>query len=129
MKESVLPNDHDTSSPAGALVRVLMDGPTGGMIHSTVPIGQTNRPVVHRTVYEFWYVLEGAGEIWRHDGQHEKITSLTPGTSIDIEPGTAFQYRNVSPDADFKFICVTMPPWPGSDEATSVAKGAWEPSV
>lgn len=106
-----------------------MDGPTGGMIHSTVPAGQTNRPVVHRTVYEFWYVLEGVGEIWRHDGQQEKLTSLTPGTSIDIEPGTVFQYRNISKDADFKFICVTMPPWPGSDEAAYVAKGAWEPTV
>jgi len=129
MKESILPIDHDTSSPAGALVRIIMDGPTGGMIHSTVPVGQTNKPVAHRSVYEFWYILEGEGEIWRRRGQQEKITPLTPGTSIDIEPGTAFQYRNVSSTADLKFICVTMPPWPGNDEAVYVMQGAWEPSI
>lgn len=106
-----------------------MDGPTGGMIHSTVPVGQTNRPVVHKTVYEFWYVLDGHGEIWRSKGQFEKITPLMPGTSIDIAPGTAFQYRNVSSDADLKFICITMPPWPGSGEASYVSRGAWEPTV
>ena len=129
MQEHVLPRDPDTTSPPGSLVRLLIRGPRGGMIQSTVPVGLTTRPIRHRTVYEIWYVLEGEGELWRSDAQQEKITPLVPGTTIDLVPGTAFQFRNLSADTDLKFICVTMPPWPGDDEAIPVAHGAWEPSA
>lgn len=76
-------------SPAGADIRFLIDGKTGNMIHSTVPPHQINKATVHATVSEFWYVLEGHGEIWRDDGK-ERATSpfLFPGTSIDIPVGT-----------------------------------------
>ena len=127
MKTTMVPEQPDAKSPAGADIRYLMDGKTGGMIHSTVPPHQINRATVHATVSEFWYVLEGHGEIWRDDGQESSITVLVPGTSIDIPVGTAFQYRNVS-DIALKFICVTMPPWPGESEATFV-KGIWQPTI
>ena len=55
-----------------------MDGTTGNMIHSTVPPGQINRATIHSTVSEFWYVLEGIGQIWRKDGTEERVTSLVP---------------------------------------------------
>lgn len=127
MKETPLPVVADAKSPAGADIRLVMDGPTGSMIHSTVPTGQINRATVHRTVSEFWYILEGYGEIWRRDEAEEKITSLVPGLSIDIPVGTSFQYRNVGIDP-LKFICITMPPWPGDQEA-SYLKGVWEPTA
>ena len=127
MKETELPELADAKSPAGADIRFIMDGETGNMIHSTVPPGQINRATVHATVSEFWHVLEGAGEIWRRDGREERITSLVPGVSIDIPVGTAFQYRNVGAQP-LKFICVTMPPWPGDHEASHLP-GAWEPTV
>lgn len=127
MKETMLAEAADAKSPAGADVRFLMEGTTGGMIHSTVPPGQTNRATVHSTVSEFWYILEGNGEIWRRGQNEERITPLVPGVSIDIPVGTAFQYRNVGTDP-LKFICVTMPPWPGDHEA-SFLKGAWAPSI
>jgi mannose-6-phosphate isomerase-like protein (cupin superfamily) len=127
MKTTILPDDPNAKSPAGADIRYLMDSKTGGMIHSTVPPHQINRATVHATVSEFWYVLEGHGEIWRDDGTEDSITVLVPGTSIDIPVGTAFQYRNVS-DSDLKFICVTMPPWPGESEATFV-KGIWQATI
>jgi mannose-6-phosphate isomerase-like protein (cupin superfamily) len=73
-----------------------MDGETGNMIHSTVPPRQVNRATVHATVNEFWYVLEGRGEIWRDDGVESRVTVLVPGTSIDIPAGTAFQYQNLA---------------------------------
>jgi mannose-6-phosphate isomerase-like protein (cupin superfamily) len=104
-----------------------MDGSTGNMIHSTVPPGQINRATVHATVSEFWFVLGGAGEIWRKDAVEEQVTALLPGVSIDIPVGTAFQYRNVG-DAPLTFICISMPPWPGDHEATHLA-GAWVPTV
>ena len=127
MKTTMLPEKSDRKSPAGADIRILMDGKTGGMIHSTVPPHQVNKATVHATVSEFWYVLEGHGEIWRDDGKESDVTVLVPGISIDIPVGTAFQYRNVS-DEELKFICITMPPWPGESEATYV-KGIWQPKI
>ncbi len=93
------------------------------MIHSTVPPGQINRATVHKTVSEFWHVLEGHGQIWREDDAGERIVDLRPGLTIDIPVGTRFQYRNVGTD-DLKFICVTMPPWLGDHEASPV-DGPW----
>lgn len=127
MKTITLPKLPNRKSPAGADVRFLVDGETGGMIHSTVPPHQTNKATVHATVSEFWYVLEGSGEIWRDDGSESGVTKLVEGTSIDIPVGTAFQYRNIS-DQDLRFICITMPPWPGADEAT-IIEGPWKPTV
>lgn len=127
MKTTLLPEKPDAKSPAGADIRFLMDGQFGNMIHSTVPPNQTNRATVHATVSEFWFVLEGRGEIWRDDGVDSSITDLVPGTAIDIPVGTVFQYRNVS-DHDLKFICIAMPPWPGDSEAT-LLDGIWKPSI
>ncbi len=82
---------------------------------------------MHATVSEFWYVLEGEGEIWRYDGVKSHVTALVPGTAIDIPVGTKFQYRNVG-DADLTFICISIPPWPGDSEASYV-EGKWEATV
>ena len=128
MKTTILPDKPDKKSPAGADVRLIMDGITGGMIHSTVPPYQINKPVIHSTVNEFWYVLEGHGEIWRDNGSENSVVSLKPGTSIDIPKGTAFQYRNVSSNS-LKFICVTMPPWPNETEAQYIEQGKWQPTI
>ena len=127
MKTVLLPRYADARSPAGADIRFLVDGPRGNMIHSTVPPHQINRGTVHSTVSEFWYILEGHGEIWRDDGVGSSVTVLAPGTSIDIPAGTAFQYRNLS-DSELKFICIAMPPWPGDSEATYI-EGKWQPSI
>ena len=127
LKSKVIPDSPDAKSPAGAEIRFMMDGDTGNMIHSTVPPNQTNRATVHSTVSEFWYILEGEGEIWRDDGTSDSVTPLVSGTAIDIPVGTKFQYRNCG-EAELKFICIAMPPWPGDSEATHV-DGLWEPTV
>jgi mannose-6-phosphate isomerase-like protein (cupin superfamily) len=127
MKTTTLPENPEAKSPAGADIRFLMDGEMGNMIHSTVSPHQINKATVHATVSEFWYILEGQGEIWRDNGVESSITDLVPGTAIDIPVGTAFQYRNVSND-DLKLICIAMPPWPGDSEATYI-QGIWQPTV
>ncbi len=127
MKTTILPKKPDAKSPAGAYICFLMDGERGNMIHSTVPPRQVNKATVHATVSEFWYILEGHGEIWRDNGVESCITDLVPGISIDIPVGTAFQYRNIS-DIDLKFICIAMPPWPGDSEATFI-EGQWQPTI
>jgi len=127
MKQTTLPPSPDARSPAGAEIRFIMDGPTGNMIHSTVPPGQINRATRHRTVSEFWHVLEGEGEIWRSSGADQSIVTLAPGVSIDIPVATAFQYRATG-EKPLTFICISMPPWPGDAEAEYV-DGPWAPTV
>ena len=127
MKQTTLSAQPDAKSPAGADIRFIMDGPTGNMIHSTVPPGQINRATVHATVSEFWHVLAGEGQIWRKFGQDETVTNLVSGTSIDIPVGTAFQYRCLGPDP-LLFICISMPPWPGDAEARHVP-GLWQSTL
>ncbi len=97
------------------------------MIHSTVPPGQVNRATVHATVNEFWHILSGRGEIWRRNDGGEEITALTPGISIDIPVGTAFQYRCTG-EEPLQFLCVARPPWPGEAEATEI-DGPWVPTA
>ena len=127
MQTRKIPSAPEARSPAGAEVRYLLGGETGDMIHSTVPPGQVNRAAIHATVSEFWHVLSGKGQIWRRDGTGEETTVLEPGVSIDIPVGTAFQYRcdGVAP---LQFLCITMPPWLGDQEAT-IIPGPWEPNA
>ena len=46
---------------------------------------------------------------------------------MTIPLGTAFQFR-AGDDGPFAFVAVTMPPWPGMDEAVPV-EGPWTPTV
>jgi mannose-6-phosphate isomerase-like protein (cupin superfamily) len=94
------PSTPDVRSPAGAEVRFLIDGESGGMIHSTLPPGEVNRATVRATVSEFWHVLAGEGQKWRRNGTGcEETADLLRGISIDIPAGTAFQYRCTGVDA------------------------------
>ena len=127
MQTTILPQHPDAKSPAGADICFLLAAPTGNMIHSSVPPHQVNRATVHATVSEFWYILQGRGEIWRDNGLESCFTELLPGTAIDIPVGMAFQYRNLSDEA-LTFICIAMPPWPGDSEATYL-DGPWQPTI
>jgi mannose-6-phosphate isomerase-like protein (cupin superfamily) len=86
--------------------------------------GAVSRAVVHRTVEEIWLVLSGYGEMWRQQGRREEIVALEPGTCLTIPLGTHFQFR-ASDAGPLAAVAVTMPPWPGDDEATLV-QGRWE---
>ena len=56
-----------------------------------------------------------------------RIDPLGPGTSLTIPLGTAFQFR-ADTDGPLAFVAITMPPWPGMDEAAP-AQGPWAPTV
>lgn len=127
MKTQAIPKDYQHTSPAGAEVRLLMKNQYGGMAHCTLKANTISKAVRHKTVSEFWYVLSGKGQIWRKTHDTESITDLTPAISIDIPLGTDFQYR--SSDDDLVFVCITMPPWSGADEAEYVDQGAWQPTA
>ncbi len=97
------------------------------MAHFELPAGATSHAVRHRTVEEIWYVLSGRGELWRRQDEDERTDALRPGTSVTIPLGTTFQFRAES-GAPLCFVAVTMPPWPGMDEAVKVG-GPWTATV
>lgn len=124
-------------APDGSGVRLLLTDEHGATRCSVVEVsigpGAASRPVRHRTVEEAWYVVEGEGEVWRcpPDYSIEKAppVRVSAGDALVIPTGWAFQFR-ASPEAGLRFICVTMPPWPGMDEAVEVAEGGpWPPSL
>ena len=122
-----LPADPTVTAPDGSDVRVLLGLSAGGMAHFELAAGQTARAVAHRTVEEIWYVVAGRGEMWRRAGEREEVTLLEPGVCLTIPLGTYFQFR-AAPDQPVSALAITMPPWPGADEAVWVP-GPWMPSV
>lgn len=113
----------DVMAPDGSEVRLLAGTTRGSMAQFTLPPGAVSKAVAHRTVEEVWLVMQGQGRMWRKSGVQEETVELRPGVSISIHAGTSFQFRN---DGDELLDCVgvTMPPWPGMDEAVEVP-GIW----
>lgn len=113
----------DVIAPDGSEVRILAATTRGSMAQFTLPAGAVSKAVAHRTVEEVWLVTHGTGRMWRKLAEVEVTVDLRPGISVTIPVGALFQFRN---DGDEPLHCVgvTMPPWPGMDEAYEVA-GPW----
>lgn len=110
----------DVIAPDGSEIRFLPQVRGGSMVHCTLPPGAVSLAVTHKTVDELWYVLAGAGELWRRQDDREEVVPLLPGTAHSIPLGAHFQFRNPGQEP-LTFVIVTMPPWPGMDEAVRVA--------
>jgi mannose-6-phosphate isomerase-like protein (cupin superfamily) len=122
-----LPSQATAVAPDGSDVRVLLGLPGGSMAHFELGAGRVSLAVAHRTVDEVWYVLAGAGQMWRKQGEREEVVALEPGVCLTIPVGTHFQFR-ASAGQSVAAVAITMPPWPGESEAV-VVQGHWEPSV
>ena len=114
----------DVLAPDGSEIRLLCRLAGGSMVHCALPPGGVSVPVTHRTVEEIWFFLSGEGEVWRRLGDREETTEARPGLSLTIPLGAHFQFRNTGADP-LEFVIVTMPPWPGEDEAIEV-EGPWQ---
>lgn len=121
-----LPEEPTETAPDGFDVRVLLRLTRGSMAHFQLAPGRTSAAVEHRTVEELWYLVGGEGEIWRERGGVEQIVALKPGVSLSIPVGTRFQFRSLGPEP-LTAIGVTMPAWPGPEEAVFVT-GPWQAS-
>ena len=122
-----VPRAFDAIAPDGSEIRLLAALSGGSMAHCTVPAGAVTLAVCHRTIEELWYVVGGRGAIWRRHGEREEIVELVPGVSASIPLGTHFQFR-AAPDEALEVVLVSMPPWPGEDEAVRVPDH-WPPTV
>jgi mannose-6-phosphate isomerase-like protein (cupin superfamily) len=110
----------DLLAPDGSKIRLLVSTSRGSMVHCTLPPGGVSKAVTHRTVEEVWYFLEGTGQVWRKSGGEDEVLEVSADVSLSIPLGTHFQFRNTG-DAPLRFVIVTMPPWPGAQEAVRVA--------
>ena len=115
-----LPDSKTVVAPDGSRIHELVTVPGGSMVHCTLPKGAVTMAVVHATVDEVWYFLAGKGQVWRRREDAESVVDVEPGVSLNIECGTHFQFRSTG-DQDLQLVIVTMPPWPGSDEARRVS--------
>jgi mannose-6-phosphate isomerase-like protein (cupin superfamily) len=122
-----LPTGCDDIAPDGSCVRVLLQLSRGGMAHFELGAGRVSRAVAHHRVEEIWYILSGRGEMWRRRGDRQETVPLAAGTCLSIPAGTQFQFRS-SGDGPLSAVAVTMPPWPGPDEAYGVS-GEWPPDL
>ena len=124
----------DATAPDGSEIRFLLDDRHGArkasMVEVVLPAGQVSRPVRHRQVEEVWYILEGHGQVWRCPPGTEPA-SVSPswvrqGDALVIPTAWSFQFSAAS-DAPLRFFCVTIPPWPGENEALPVEQGGLGP--
>jgi mannose-6-phosphate isomerase-like protein (cupin superfamily) len=114
---------YDVLAPDKSEVRLLATIGRGSMAHFRLGAGLVSHAVYHRGVEELWYFTAGRGRVWRKMGVEEEVTEVGAGVSISIPTGAAFQFRCDSKEP-LEFVGVTMPPWPGADEAVPT-EGAW----
>jgi mannose-6-phosphate isomerase-like protein (cupin superfamily) len=122
-----LSDSHPVIAPDGSEVRVLVGRAGGGLAHFRLNPDDVSVAVHHRSVEELWYVVSGRGQMWRRQDQSEEIVVLEPGVALTIPVGTHFQFRADGAEA-LDVIGVTMPPWPGENEAVR-SQGPWPPTV
>ena len=131
------PSTDAITAPDGSEIRPLLTHEHGAtrcsVVEVSIAAGQASRPVRHRTVEEAWYIVAGSGEVWRCPPAAAPAevapVAVSPGDALAIPTGWAFQFR-AGPDEALRFICVTMPSWPGMDEAVPVVEGGpWPPTL
>lgn len=119
MQTARLPEHRTVLAPDGSEIRELVAVGRGSMVHCTLPPAAASMAVAHATVEEVWYFLQGRGQLWRSRDGADSVVDVETGVAVTIDRGTHFQFRNTG-DGDLCFVIVTMPPWPGEQEARRV---------
>jgi mannose-6-phosphate isomerase-like protein (cupin superfamily) len=119
------------TAPDGSAVRPLCVLPAAGSFaHFQLEPGQVARAVSHETVSEIWYVVAGAGRLWRRQvGREDTTVALRPGTCLTIPVGATFQFRAADGGEPLQVVAGTMPPWPLDRPGEArVEQGPWPPT-
>lgn len=80
----------------------------GNLSYFTVPPSDITPAMVHYTIKEDWYCLEGYGELWRKHDQEETVSLVYPSVCLTIPVSTHFQFRNRS-DFPLCFLVAATP--------------------
>ena len=126
----------DVTAPDGSEIRLLIDqrhqASAASLVEVTLPAGQVSRPVWHQKVEEVWHVLQGHGKVWRCPPNADPAlyagVPVKPGDSLVIPPRWRFQFSASHAEA-LRFLCFTVPPWPGDDEAQPTEFGGLGPAT
>ncbi len=126
----------DVTAPDGSEIRLLINqrhhANAASMVEVTLPAGQVSRPVWHQQVEEVWYVLQGQGKVWRCPPDVDQAVyapvSVKSGDSLVIPPRWRFQFSATDAE-ELRFLCFTVPPWPGDGEAQPAEFGGLGPAT
>lgn len=122
----------DAIAPDGSEIYFrAVDATRASLVEIVLRPGGTSRPVRHRTVEEVWYFLDGSGEVWLRspDRASDQTRAVARGDVVVIPTGWDFQFRADRSQA-LRFLCFTVPAWPGDEEAVAIADGGLgEPNV
>ncbi|MBB4944814.1 mannose-6-phosphate isomerase-like protein (cupin superfamily) [Kitasatospora gansuensis] len=115
----------EITAPDGSAVRPLCVLPgAASFAQFELTAGQIAKAVSHATVSEVWYVVAGAGEMWRRQDGREEVTALEPGVCLTIPLGTTFQFRAGA--TGLRVVAATVPPWPvDSPDEARFETGRW----
>ncbi len=115
-------------APDCSEIRLLKDGTKGGLCECTLGPGAVTDAVRHKVVEELWYVISGAGQLWRKSGRAESIIDVRPGTSLLIPVKTSFQFR-AGFEQPLIMLLATMPTWQHEIDAKGPVpvEGLWQP--
>jgi mannose-6-phosphate isomerase-like protein (cupin superfamily) len=119
-----LPEEPTYTAPDGSLIRELPRMEHGSFAHCELPSGKVSQAVVHKTVEEIWYFVQGEGEVWRKQGDREEVIQVQPQLALTIPLGTHFQFRNTGSEP-LCFLISTMPPWPKDHEEAIPVENHW----
>jgi len=122
-----LPEAREAVAPDGTDVRILLKLEGGSMAHFELPPNHISRAVAHRTVSEIGISsvdrarCGAAGTVLRRPLFYVRISACR------CRRGTQFQFRSFGHEP-LSIVGVTMPPWPGPDEAYEV-QGTWRATL
>ena len=131
VRDQVAAKSADGRCPDGSAVRPLCRiTDSASFAHFQLEPGEVAKAVSHATVQEIWYVVAGAGEMWRQQNGQEATVTLQPSVCVTIPLGTVFQFRAAEGNDPLEIVAATMPPWPvGSNDEARPESGPWRPEL
>jgi len=120
---AILPEHPTRTAPSENVeIRMLPNLPSGEITHASVRNASTSTPAFLNGSTEFFYVLTGAGELWRRSDKEEEVVRLLPHRCVSIPPGIHYQFRCMSPP--LVFLVIVAPRWDAS-HWHEAAEGFW----
>jgi mannose-6-phosphate isomerase-like protein (cupin superfamily) len=105
-----LPDTPDRTSPDGTSeIWLLPSFESGELVQAIATPGRESDPAALARITEFFYVLEGRGELRRTKGRIDEISELIPGRCASVPPEVGYQYRAVG--GRLWLIVCTAPRW------------------
>ena len=105
-----LPLEPTRTAPSGNVdIRMLPNLPSGEITHAQVASRSTSSSAFLDSMTEFFYVLDGEGQLWRQFGKDEEVIELKQGRCVSIPAKVHYQFQCTTPP--LSFLVVVAPRW------------------